>query len=126
MILITGPLCSGKKRMAERLLEQYGAQDAPAGKEYAGEVQTLAEKAGSREELEALADHLAGFLIVTASETGCGVIPAERAEREKREKEGRLCCLLAERASVMIRMCCGIPCILKGTLVLPADPEDGS
>ena len=114
MILITGPLCSGKRRLAERLLEQYGAEDASAGKKYAGEVQTLAEKAGSREELEALADRLAGFLVVTASETGCGVIPADRAEREKREKEGRLCCLLADRASAVIRMCCGIPSVLKG------------
>ena len=114
MILITGPLCSGKRRMAERLLEKHRAEDAPAGTEYAAEVQKMAEKAGSREELEALADHLAGFLVVTASETGCGVIPADRAEREKREKEGRLCCLLAERASTVIRMCCGIPSVLKG------------
>jgi len=114
MILITGPRCSGKSRLAERLLKQYGAEDASAGKKYAGEVQTLAEKAGSREELEALADRLAGFLVVTASETGCGVIPADRAEREKREKEGRLCCLLAERASAVVRMCCGIPSVLKG------------
>ena len=114
MILITGPRCSGKSRLAERLLEQFRAEDAPAGTEYAAEVQTLAEKAGSREELEALADRLAGFLVVTASETGCGVIPADRAEREKREKEGRLCCLLAERASAVIRMCCGIPSVLKG------------
>ena len=114
MILITGPLCSGKRRMAERLLKEYRAAEPHAENVYAGEVQSLAEKAGSPAELEALADRLAGFFVVTASETGCGVIPADRAEREKREKEGRLCCLLAERASAVIRMCCGIPSVLKG------------
>ena len=114
MILITGPLCSGKRRMAERLLKEYRAAEPHAENVYAGEVQSLAEKAGSPAELEDLADRLAGFLVVTASETGCGVIPADRAEREKREKEGRLCCLLAERASAVIRMCCGIPSVLKG------------
>ena len=126
MILITGPLCSGKRRMAERLLKEYRAAEPHEENSYAGEVQTLAEKTGSPEELEALADRLAGFFVVTASETGCGVIPAERQEREKREKAGRLCCLLAERASAVVRMCCGIPSVLKGTLVLPADPEGGS
>ena len=123
MILITGPLCSGKRRMAERLLKKYRAVEPHAEKVYAGEVQALAEKAGSQEELEALADRLAGYFAVTVSETGCGVIPAERQEREKREKEGRLCCMLAERASAVVRMCCGIPAVLKGTLVLPPDPE---
>lgn len=126
MILITGPLCSGKRRMAERILKEYRAAEPHTEKTYAGEVQTLAEKAGSQEELEALADRLAGFFVVTASETGCGVIPAERPEREKREKEGRLCCMLAERASAVVHMCCGIPSVLKGTLVLPASPEDGA
>ena len=58
--------------------------------------------------------------------SGTGPGPAERAEREKREKAGRLNCMLAERASAVVRMCCGIPSVLKGTLVLPADPEEGS
>ena len=126
MILITGPLCSGKRRMAERLLKEYRAAEPLAENVYAGEVQSLAEKAGSPAELEALADRLAGFFVVTASETGCGVIPAERPEREKREKAGRLNCMLAERASAVVRMCCGIPSVLKGSLVLPPEPEDGS
>ena len=123
MILITGPLCSGKKRMAERILKEYRAAEPSVEYTYAGEVQALAEKAGSPAELEALADRLAGFCVVTASETGCGVIPAERAEREKREKAGRLCCMLAERASAVVHMCCGIPSVLKGNLVLPAGPQ---
>jgi adenosylcobinamide kinase/adenosylcobinamide-phosphate guanylyltransferase len=112
--------------MAERLLKKYRIPEPHAENVYAGEVQALAEKAGSPAELAALADRLAGFFVVTASETGCGVIPADRAEREKREKAGRLNCLLAERASAVVRMCCGIPSVLKGTLALPPEPEDGS
>ena len=39
-----------------------------------------------------------------------------RAEREKREAAGRLACLLAARADTVIRVCCGLPQLLKGEL----------
>ena len=54
--------------------------------------------------------------MVLAVETGAGVVPVDRMERENREKAGRLACLLADRADTVVRMCCGIPEVLKGDL----------
>ena len=42
-----------------------------------------------------------------------GVFEPERAARER---AGRLCCLLAERADTVVRVFCGIPKVIKGEL----------
>ena len=47
--------------------------------------------------------------IVIATETGCGVVPIDAAEREAREAAGRLSILLAKRAQKVIRVWCGLP-----------------
>ena len=65
-------------------------------------------------DLQYLAEMLARLPVVTASETGCGVVPLEARQRKFRENAGRLACLLAGKADVVIRMCCGIPQIIKG------------
>ena len=52
--------------------------------------------------------------IVIATEIGCGVVPIDPVERERREAAGRLSCLLAERAETVVRVCCGLPQLLKG------------
>ena len=49
-----------------------------------------------------------------ATEIGCGVVPMDPAEREKREMAGCLSCELAGRAETVIRVCCGLPQLLKG------------
>lgn len=54
--------------------------------------------------------------VVICREIGCGVVPMDRAEREWREDTGRLCCVLAEQADTVVRLCCGIPTALKGAL----------
>ena len=64
--------------------------------------------------LEALADELASKEIVIADEIGCGLVPLDASEREKRERAGRLACMLAERADTVIRVVCGCPQVLKG------------
>ena len=43
-------------------------------------------------------------------------MPLDPAEREARERAGRLACLLAARADVVVRVFCGIPKVLKGEL----------
>lgn len=102
MIFITGPQYSGKRTFAAKL---QGSRVL--------EVQTLAAKA---EDIEALAAQLAGYDIVTASETGGGVVPVDAAQRLEREKAGRLACLLAARADCVVQMFCGIPTVIKGEL----------
>ena len=66
--------------------------------------------------LQALADELAAYDVVTATEVGGGIVPIDPAERARREAAGRLACLLAARADCVVQMFCGLPTILKGEL----------
>ena len=109
MIFITGPLWSGKRDAAKRLL---GCGDAELAARAVWDVQELALGA----DLSALADRLAQKDIVIAAELGAGLVPIDRTEREKREAAGRLACLLAERADTVVRVCCGLGQVLKGKL----------
>ncbi|NCB28936.1 MAG: adenosylcobinamide kinase [Clostridia bacterium] len=54
--------------------------------------------------------------IVLCDEVGCGVVPLERGERDWREAVGRLCCALAARADLVVRVTAGLPQVLKGEL----------
>ena len=76
-------------------------------------MQNLAKDA---DDLEKLADKLAAYDIVIATEVGGGVVPVDAGERAAREAAGRLACLLASRAQCVVQMFCGIPTILKGEL----------
>mgnify|MGYP002940301071 CR=1 FL=1 len=68
------------------------------------------------DDLEKLADKLAAYDIVIATEVGGGVVPMDAGERAAREAAGRLACLLAARAGCVVQMFCGIPTVLKGEL----------
>ena len=102
MILITGPLYSGKRTFVRTLPGTCIA-----------DVQDLAAEA---DDLEKLADKLAAYDIVLATEVGGGVVPIDPAQRAAREAAGRLACLLAARANCVVQMFCGIPTVLKGEL----------
>ena len=108
MMLITGPLWSGKRDFACRLL---GCTREELAGRAVWDVQALA--AGCRD-LEALADRLAAREVVILTEEGGGVIPADPAQRAAREAAGRLACLLAGRAGCVVRVFCGLPLVLKG------------
>ena len=110
MIFITGPMFSGKREAARRLLH---CDDAELAERCTFEVQALAADCG---DLEALADELSRFDAVTASEVGGGIVPLDPNEREARERAGRLACLLAARADTVVRVFCGIPRVLKGEI----------
>ena len=51
-----------------------------------------------------------------ATEIGGGVVPMDAGQRAAREAAGRLACLLAARADIVVEMFCGIPTALKGGL----------
>lgn len=110
MIFITGPMFSGKREYAMRLL---GCDETTLKERCVCDVQKLA--AGCHD-LEALADALSRYDAVTAAEVGGGVVPLDPKEREARERAGRLACLLAERADTVVRVFCGIPRVMKGEL----------
>lgn len=54
-------------------------------------------------------------IIILMDEVGSGIIPLEKEERLYREQAGRVSCMLAERASQVVRMICGIGTVLKDT-----------
>ncbi|MBR1456571.1 MAG: bifunctional adenosylcobinamide kinase/adenosylcobinamide-phosphate guanylyltransferase [Oscillospiraceae bacterium] len=109
MIFVTGPLFAGKK---EYIRTALGLTDEEFAACAVWDVQELAGAA----DLSALADRLSQNRVVIATELGGGVIPTDAAERAHREAAGRLACLLAERADTVIRVCCGLPQVLKGSL----------
>ena len=110
MIFVTGPLFAGKRDYIRNAL---GLTAAEFQEKALWDVQELAAQAV---DLQALADELAQHEIVIATEVGGGVVPMEKDQRERREAAGRLACLLAQRADTVIRVCCGLPQILKGAL----------
>ncbi len=110
MIFVTGPLFAGKRdyiahalHLTEEELSRCAVWD----------VQDLAAES---DDLNALADRLCQYSVVIATEIGGGVVPVEEKQRRDREAAGRLACLLAQRADTVIRVCCGLPQFLKGTL----------
>lgn len=110
MIFVTGPLFAGKEETVCRLLG-WSKQDFSERA-----LRDVQEMAALTEDLYGLADKLAGKEVVVATETGCGVVPADPELRRRREAAGRLSCLLAERADCVIRVYCGIPEIIKGEI----------
>lgn len=110
MIFITGPLYAGKE---EWICERLSWDEESFRKKAVRDVEELA---GESEDLEALADSLAEKEVVIATEIGGGLVPIDPKERQDREAAGRLACLLAERAECVIRICCGLPQLLKGEM----------
>lgn len=108
MIFITGPLFAGKKEYIRRALNLSGETFAQKA------VWDVQELAAETIELVALADRLAKNEIVIATEMGGGVVPVDPKQRVRREAAGRLACMLAERADTVVRVCCGLPQLLKG------------
>ena len=110
MIFITGPMFSGKRTFAKAL---FGWSDEELQANAILDAQDLVK---NEDNLEALADRLSARPVVIASEVGGGVVPLDKEQRKNREKAGRLACLLAARADTVVRLCCGIPEVLKGEL----------
>ncbi len=102
MLFIMGPLYSGKRTFAA----QFGGR----------QIYEVQDRAAEMAGLQALADELAAYDVVTATEVGGGIVPIDPAERARREAAGRLACLLAARADCVVQMFCGLPTILKGEL----------
>lgn len=110
MTLVLGPLYSGKKAFACKLLHC----DESELSHYA--VWNVQERAAAAENLEQLAEELACYQVVISTEVGGGVVPVDAKQRAAREAAGRLNCLLAQRADTVVRVFYGLPLILKGSL----------
>ena len=113
MIFVTGPMFSGKKDLVR---SWFDWDETEFAQKACWDVEKLA--AGG-EELAVLAEKLAEYPVVISSEIGAGIVPVDPEQRRQRERAGRLACLLAQKAQTVVRVCCGIPQVLKGEL--PSD-----
>ena len=110
MIFVTGPLFAGKRQWVRQAL---GLSEQELAARAVWDVQDLAAEC---DDLPALARALSRREIVIATEVGGGVVPVDAKQRKAREQAGRLSCLLAQQADTVVRVCCGLPQLLKGTL----------
>lgn len=110
MIFLFGPLYSGKRSFACKLLHCRKEELS----RYA--VWNVQDRAAQAKDLAELAQELARYPVVIATEVGGGVVPIDAKERAAREAAGRLNCLLGERADTVVRLFYGLPLVLKGSL----------
>lgn len=98
MILIVGGRGAGKREFAQKALGCEPEKTLPDLQDW--------------EPLPSL-EELLGYEAVICDEVGCGVVPLERRDRERREAIGRLCCQLAREAQAVYRLQCGLAMRLK-------------
>ncbi len=137
MILIIGPAFSGKREYARSIMEgrmrsdqrievqeiitvetdlQIEVQEMiTVETDLQIEVQEMITDETNPEELESIASDLCSEAkVLTASETGAGIVPVDPKDRRRRELQGKFLSLLAARADRVIRVFYGIPEVLKG------------
>ncbi len=112
MILVTGGIASGKRTYvrslgyAESQMSSHVASEAPV---LVGLEELLREGEPTEADLRALMSKD----VVVCCEVGQGVVPMEGQERVWRERVGRTCTALAQDATRVVRMVCGIPVVIK-------------
>ena len=99
MILIVGGLGAGKRDFARR---ELGVREEELSPVLGLGTQVLYDL-----------QELMGLRAVICNEVGCGLVPIQAEERQRREAVGRLCCQLAERAEAVYRISCGLAIRLK-------------
>lgn len=114
MVLIIGGMAQGKLEFARRALNVTSWSEGVLGEENCVHGLHLAIRTmrSPEEEVNAwLSKHPDGVII--CDEVGCGITPLDRADREWREKVGRICCALAQQARAVYRIYCGMEVKLK-------------
>lgn len=115
MILVVGGRSAGKREYVKEALNVCDADIAVATfdeKPLICDVQELVRENDPADLLPQLLEKQ----VVICNEVGSGVIPTTPDERIWRENVGRLCCILAKKATAVVRVCCGIPTVLKGNV----------
>ena len=105
MILVVGPLFSGKRAYAASLgYDESQIKVVEWDEPIPGDLSAFAQDLANR------------YPVIVVTEVGCGIVPLDPQERRQREAAGRLNCFLASAADSVIRLYCGIPSVLKGAL----------
>ena len=114
MLLVVGRLGAGKREFVKR---EFGYSDADIAvgmldsRPVISDVQELL-RTGDIDN-ERLFSALVLKDVVICNEVGCGVVPLDPAERAWRDAVGRLSVRLAARADKVVRICCGLPAVIK-------------
>lgn len=113
MVLVIGGAASGKHAYVESLGYSRAdmSPDPAADRPVLTDLQDLVAVEGERC-LELLDEFLAKEVVI-CNEVGSGVVPLDPWENDLRVLTGKLCLLLARKASKVIRLVCGIPVVLK-------------
>lgn len=114
MILVFGGLASGKRGYVK---EEFGYTDTEISADiYDGVpvLYNLHELINTDADSERLFPELLKKKIVICNDISCGIVPMDRADREKREAVGRLLIRLAAKAERVVRIQCGLAQIIKG------------
>lgn len=114
MILVVGGIGMGKRSFVKTL--GYSDTDMSAAYTDGKPVLYDTQEILRRHERHDVFPSLLAKEVVICNEVGNGVVPFAEGERQWREKVGRLCCDLAKEANTVVRVCCGIPQVLKGSL----------
>jgi len=114
MILVFGGLASGKREYVKSEFGYTDAEISPDIYDGAPVLYNLHELINTDADAERLFPELLNKKVVICNDISCGIVPLDRAEREKREAVGRLLIRLAARAQQVVRMQCGLPQIIKG------------
>ena len=110
MILITGPMYSGKRAYAKQLLD---ITDEAFDEKVFCPLDTLV---GNTTDIESLVAQAKSYEAVILPEMGSGVVPMDKEQNALREACGALAQALAAEADTVVRVLCGIPRLMKGTL----------
>lgn len=130
MILVVGPRASGKKTFVYGL--GYGRPQC--SRTMVGrapvllDLQMLVSRWIDEDSYDPDAELPASLLakeVVVCTEVGSGVVPADERGRLWRDAVGRTCNRLAQRASCVVRMVCGVPVPIKGSLPAPGSARGG-
>ena len=121
MILVVGGIGSGKRAYVRSLGFEDG-DIVPAVRLESATWQCVVEAAqdlvrdegADPEAVAALLVETTG--VVMCDDVGSGIVPIDKGEREWRDRAGALSRSLAEKADVVVRMICGIPTAIKGSL----------
>lgn len=117
MILVTGGRASGKRTYVRTLgyAEDDFSCNLKSGAVVVCDVQDLVYDVGT--DPTQVAQRIAAEVQVAIfTDIGAGIIPLMPEERAWRDRAGLLSRELAQRADAVVRMTCGIPQAIKGTL----------
>ncbi len=113
MILVIGGQAAGKRTFVKKELGLGDDAIAVAVLDDKPVLADLHELVRRYDDDETLYAALLNKKAVLTNEVGAGIVPIDPAERLWRDKVGRLTARLAARADKVVRVCCGIPLVIK-------------